>query len=172
MSTIVGGRTLISLSAESRTSQIIWNEKKVVAPKNPRITTLPMFMGNSLYYLPYRDIPSRVFYNGESSLPCIIYSRESRLSMWFIVESHVNKAVFVVWTETNAQGEITSFLRIILKTLLFRDFSSPSPYQFRRTFRQRSIYHRKAAVNSFSAMVLDDPIPARLDALLGQQNAS
>ncbi len=57
--------------------------------------------------------------------------------MRFIAENHANKAVFWVWSETKAQGEITFFfLRIILKTLLFPDFSSSSPCQFRQTFRR------------------------------------
>ncbi len=38
-----------------------------------------------------------------------------------------------MWSETNTQGKIT-IIRIILKTPLFRNFYSPSPCQFRRTF--------------------------------------
>ncbi len=83
----------------------------------------------------------------------------------------VNNTHCTVWSETNAQGEIT-FIRIILKTpFYFRTIlvliPVDSPCQFRRTFH--------SSPNGGSRLVFgdgaDDPIKARLDALLGQQDA-
>jgi hypothetical protein len=46
--------------------------------------------------------------------------------------NHGQWTIYEVWSETNAQGEMSSLL-IILKTPLFKDLG-PSPCQFRQTF--------------------------------------